>query len=150
MSTLETTQDQQRELRYVVVSAIVLASLLLVQIVGGMVRQAVSNEPSALERVETCLTERATPFENVVGDPVALSAERGALHTTVEGNGVTIALGGSERDARRVYDAYVSVAPSGAAGTTLDLHRRVVLLWDSPPTESQRAFVYLCTLDVQD
>jgi hypothetical protein len=150
VSALETSQRRHRELRYVVVSVIVLALLLLVQIAAGFVREAVSSEPSALERVETCLVERRRPFEPVEGDPVASSAERGALRVDVFGNHVTVALGGSERDAKRVYDAYVSVAPSGAVGTTLDLHRRVVFLWDTAPTAEQRDFMYLCTLDVQD
>jgi hypothetical protein len=150
VSVLETSQARRRELRYVLGSALVLLSLLVVQICAGLLREAVSDEPSALERVETCLVERKRPFESAESDPVASSAERGALRVDVFGNHVTVALGGSERDAKRVYDAYVSVAPSGIVGTTLDLHRRVVFLWDRAPTAEQRDFMYLCTLDVQD
>ena len=150
MSAHEIPGASNRELRYVVVSAIVLASLLVVQVCAGVVRQATSDEPSTLEKVETCLVERKRPFESAESDPVASSAERGALRVDVFGNHVTVALGGSERDAKRVYDAYVSVAPSGVVGTTLDLHRRVVLLWDKAPTGEQRDFMYLCTLDAQD
>ena len=127
-----------------------LVSLLIAQVCAGLVRTAFSDEPSTLERVQTCLVERSRPFEPVAGDPVASSAERGALRVDVFGNHVTVALGGSERDARRIYDAYVSVAPSGVVGTTLDLRRRVVFLWESPPTTEQRDFMYLCTLDAQD
>jgi hypothetical protein len=150
VSADEATRARGRECRYVVVSVVVLLSLLAVQVFAGVVRAAVTDEPSTLEKVETCLVERSRPFEPVAGDPVASSAERGALRVDVFGNHVTVALGGSERDAKRVYDAYVSVAPSGVEGTTLDLHRRVVFLWDSPPTAKQRDFMYLCTLDAQD
>jgi hypothetical protein len=150
VSALETARDRSRERRFVVVSAVVLASLLVVQVCAGLVRTAVTDEPSTLEKVETCLVERSRPFEPVARDPVASSAERGALRVDVFGNHVTVALGGSERDAKRVYEAYVSVAPSGVAGTTLELHRRVVFLWERPPTAEQRDFMYLCTLDAQD
>jgi hypothetical protein len=150
VSALDATRDPSRERRFVVVSTVVLLSLLVVQVCAGLVRTAVTDEPSTLGRVETCLVERSRPFEPVAGDPVASSAERGALRVDVFGNHVTVALGGSERDAKRVYDAYMSVAPSGVAGTTLDLHRRVVFLWDTPPTPEQRDFMYLCTLDAQD
>jgi hypothetical protein len=150
VSALAESPDPTRERRFVVVSTVVLLSLVVVQVCAGLVRTAVTDDPSTLERVETCLVERSRPFEPVTGDPVGSSAERGALRVDVFGNHVTAALGGSERDAERVYDAYVSVAPSGAAGTTLDLHRRVVFLWDTPPTPEQRDFMYLCTLDVQD
>ena len=150
MSVQEATQAGDRERRFVVVSSLVLASLLVAQVCAGLVRAAVSDQQSTLEMVQTCLVERSRPFEPVAGDPVASSAERGALRVDVFGNHVTVALGGSERDAKRIYDAYVSVAPSGVVGTTLDLHRRVVFLWDSPPTAEQRDFMYLCTLDAQD
>lgn len=123
------------------------ASLLFAQVVAGFVRV---DEPSFLEKLETCLTERATPFEEVSGDSVALSAKRGALRTTVDGNSVTVSLGDSESDAERVYDAYAAVAPADVVATRLDRRRKVVFLWDSEPTTAQRDFMYLCTLDAQE
>lgn len=128
---------------------VVAASVLAVQIVGGAVREAVSDEPSTLELVQTCLTERSTPFEAVVGDLIALSAERGTLRTSVEGNSVTVALGGSEKDAERVYDDYASVTSAAVTSALLDRRRKVVFLWEREPTSSQREFMYLCTLDAQ-
>jgi hypothetical protein len=67
----------------------------------------------------------------------------------VEGNAVTIALGGSERDARRVYESYVSVAEPDL-GARLERSRKVVFLWDAPPSSAQRDFVLLCTRDAQE
>ena len=130
------------------VGVLVVTIAISAQAVAGFVRQAVTDEPSALEKVETCLTERATRYEDANDDFIASSAGRGALRTTVGGNAVTVAIGESENDAKRVHDDYTAVMTSGAT-TLLDLHGRVVLLWDREPTEAQRAFIYLCTLDVQ-
>ena len=150
MSALGTVQPTRPERRWLRIGLLVVGVLLLAQLVGGVVRTAVSPGPSALQRVQTCLTERSISFETVRDDPVAQSAGHGALRTTVEGNRLTIALGSSERDARRVYADYTGVMSPQAASALLDLHRRVVFLWESAPTQSQKDFAYLCTLDVQD
>ena len=131
------------------VALAVVGAIVLAQVLGGLVREATTDEPSHLEKVETCLTERSTAFEPVVGDLIALSAARGALRTTVEGNPVTVALGGSESDAERVFDAYTSVGTADVA-SRLERRRKVVFLWDVPPSATQRDFMTLCTLDAQD
>ena len=150
MSSLEASTAQGAERRWALVGLAVAAALLVVQVLAGSAREALSDRPSIRELVETCLTERATPFEPVADDLIALSAERGALQTTIQGNRVTVALGGSEDDAKRVYDAYAAVATSGVVGTRLEQRRKVVLLWEQPPTEEQRNFMVLCTLDAQE
>lgn len=150
MSAIGAAEPTRAERRWLRIGIAVVGVVLLAQLVGGVVRTVVHPGSSALERVQTCLTERATPFETVTDDPVARSAGHGALRTTVEGNRLTIALGSSERDARRVYDDYTRVMSPEAAAALLDLHRRVMFLWASAPTQSQRDFGYLCTLDVQD
>jgi hypothetical protein len=137
------------EARYVVIAVAAVASLLVLQVLGGWIREATSDEPSFLELVQTCLTERDVPFSPVSEDFVALTADRGALRTTVEGNGLTIALGGSERDAQRVYESYAAVA-AGDVGARLERRRKVVFLWDEPPSVAQRDFAILCTLDAQN
>ena len=149
MTSLEASAAQGAERRWAFVGLAVASALLVLQVLAGSAREALTDQPSVRELVETCLTERATPFEPVTDDPLALSAERGALRTTVQGNRVTVALGGSEADARRVYDAYTAVAPS-AVETLLEQRRKVVLLWEQPPTEEQREFMGLCTLDAQE
>ena len=83
------------------------------QVLGGLVREATTDEASYLAKVQTCLTERSTSSKPVVGDVIALSAKRSALRTSIEGDPVTVALGGSEKDAKRVFDAYTSVAKRG-------------------------------------
>jgi hypothetical protein len=149
VSTLDRTTPTGAERRWLLVGLVAAFFLLVAQLVGGTVRTAVTHQPSALERVETCLRERSTPYEAVAGDPVAESAGHGTLRTTVQGNALTVALGSSESDAHRIYDDYTSVMTS-ADQSLLDLHRRVVFLWAKAPTQSQRDFAYLCTLDVQD
>jgi len=132
------------------VAIVLVASLLVAQVVAGVVREAVSDEASYLEKVQICLTERETPFEPAVGDIIALSAARGALRSSPEGNEVTVALGGSEKDAERLYRDYSAVAPDDVVRTRLERHRKVVFLWDREPSQAQREFMYLCTLDAQE
>ncbi len=130
-------------------STALVAALIAAQVVAGLVRVATTDEPSHLELVQTCLSERSIPFEPVVEDPVALSARRGALRTTVDGNAVTVALGDSERDAERVFDAYTAVGNADVP-SRLERRRKVVFLWDVPPSAPQRDFMTLCTLDAQN
>jgi hypothetical protein len=133
-----------------VLAGLALAAVIVaVQALAGLVQEATTDDPSHLELVQTCLTERSIPFEPAVGDPIALSAERGALRTSVEGNAVTVALGGSESDAGRLFDAYTAVG-SADVPARLERHRKVVLLWDVQPTAAQRDFMELCTLDARD
>lgn len=128
----------------------VVTAIAVAQVLGGLVREATTDEPSYLAKVQTCLTERSTPYEPVVEDAVALSAKRGALRTSIGGDAVTVALGGSEKDAERVFDAYTSVATADVVASRLERRRKVVFLWDSPPSAAQRAFMILCTLDAQE
>lgn len=138
---------RRAEWRWVLIGVISTAAVLCAQVLVGFLREP---EPSYLEKVQTCLTERATPFDQVVDDPIAVSAGRGALRTTVDGNTVTVALGSSEDDAERLYEAYTAVATADVVETLLDRRRKVVFLWNGPPTPAQREFMYLCTLDAQE
>lgn len=149
MSSLGIGDVRPAERRWTIIGVAIVGAILLVQVLGGLVREATTDEPSRLDMVQTCLRERATPYERVAADPVALSAERGAVRTSVQGNGVTVSLGGSEKDAERVYDAYTAVGTADVE-SRLELRRKVVFLWDEPPTAAQRAFMILCTLDAQD
>lgn len=149
MSTQAVRDLARAERRWVAIAVVAVALLAVVQIAGAVVREAVTDDPSRLELVQTCLTERSVPFEQVTSDPIALSTSRGALRTMVEGNPVTVVLAGSEDEARRVYENYVAVSPDEAL-PRLEQRRKVVFLWDSPPSPTQREFMYLCTLDAQE
>ena len=144
------TRDERLELRDVVVCAAIVASVLVAQVLAGWIREATSDDPTTLELVQICLTERDRPFEDVARDPIATSAGRGALVTDVDGNRVTVSLGSSESDAERIHSAYVAVAPDDVVATRLERNRKVVFLWENPPTTAQRDFMHLCTLDAQE
>lgn len=150
MSTSDHSRADRVELRFVLVGAAVVASLLAAQILAGWTRAVVSDEPSTLELVQTCLTERSRPYEAVDDDPIATGAGRGALRADIDGNRVTVALGSSERDAQRIYETYGLVAPADVVATRLEQNRKVVFLWEEPPTPEQHAFMVLCTLDAQE
>lgn len=147
MSAGEASESLRAERRWLVVGVVAVAVVIGAQLVAGLVREAVSNQPSYLERVQTCLTERKTPYGSAASDLVAQSAGRGALRTSVGGNGVTVALGSSEKEAKRIYDDYTSV---GSPGPRLEQNRKVVFLWDEEPTAAQHDFMVLCTLDAQE
>ena len=147
MSALETPGSARSERRWVIVGLVAVGLVIVGQLAGGAIREAVSPQPSYLEKVQTCLTERSTAYQAVTSDPIASSAHRGALRTSVGGNGVTVSLGGSEADAKRIYGDYASVA---APGPRLEQRRKVVFLWDQAPTADQDAFMVLCTLDAQE
>jgi hypothetical protein len=144
VSAVGLEDGRRAENRWLIGGLVAVALVFVGQLAGGLVR---ADEPSYLAKVETCLTERSTAFDAMVGDPVALSADRGALRTSVGGNGVTVALGGSESDARRIFGDYEAV---GSPGARLEQRRKVVFLWDQPPTGEQRDFMVLCTLDAQE
>jgi hypothetical protein len=145
-----TSNARRAELRWIVIGVAAVCAIAFAQVLGGLIREATTDELSYLAKVQTCLTERTTPYQSVVGDPVALSAQRGALRTSVGGNAVTVALGGSENDAERILDAYTSVATADAVASRLEQRRKVVFLWDDPPSAAQRDFMILCTLDAQE
>jgi hypothetical protein len=147
VSALETPETARTEWRWVIVGLVGAGLLIVGQFAGGAIHEAVSPRPSYLEKVQTCLTERSTAYEAVTSDPIASSAHRGALRTSVGGNGVTVALGGSEADAKRIYGDYASVA---APGPRLEQQRKVVFLWDQAPTADQHEFMVLCTRDAQE
>lgn len=147
MTTFESTGARQAEWRWVLIGVAAMTSLLCAQAVVGFLREP---EASHLKKVQTCLTERSTPYEPVSHDSVAASAGRGALVTTVDGNRVTVSLGGSERDAERVYRTYVAIAAADVVETRLERNRKVVFLWEAQPTVAQRDFMILCTLDAQE
>ena len=81
MTTFESNGARQAESRWVLIGVAAMKTLLCAQVVVGLLREP---EPSHLEKVQTCLTERSTPYEPVSADPVAASAGRGALVTTVD------------------------------------------------------------------
>ena len=71
MTTFESTSARQAERRWVLIGVAAMTSWLCAQVVVGLLREP---EPSYLEKLQTCLTERSTPYVPVIDDPVAASA----------------------------------------------------------------------------
>ena len=121
------SERSHAERRWIRIGVVVATALLCLQLAAGVVRRSVSDVPSRLELVQTCLVERSTPFASVSDDLIARSATRGSLRTRVDGNGLTIALAGSESEAQRLVDAYAMVASAEFVRTLVDRRRKVVL-----------------------
>ncbi len=122
---------------FVVVLALVVAALA-----SWVIQTAIWEDP-AFEETRRCLvSEKGVPVEPT-RDPVARSAELGALRTAIETNGVTISISSSEEGAERIVAAYTSVA--GDLGTRVELRGRTVYLWDAEPSPSQRQALFDCT-----
>jgi hypothetical protein len=118
------------------------AALVVAALVGWGVQAAVYEDP-AYEQTRRCLVAEKGAVVEPARDPIARSAELGALRTTVETNGVTISISSAEEGAERIVAAYRSVA--GDLGTRIERRGRTVYLWDGPPSPSQRQTLYDCT-----
>jgi hypothetical protein len=125
---------------------IAVAVLLLAQVGGWLVYSAVHEPTTALEETTRCLTrEKLLELAPAVGDPIAASADGGWLATRVEGNGVHVAIAGSESEAKRIVGLYRSVG--GALRGKLERREKVVYLWEGVSTPTQRQTMYDCHYD---
>lgn len=132
------------EWAYLRVGLLAVAVLLVAAVVGWRVDQAVRDEDAtALERMTICLRYEKDATIQTSVDPVARSADGGALRTVIETNAVTISIGGSPEAAGRVMSAYRTVAPE--LGRRLELRGRTVYLWERPPSPTQRQTLFDCT-----
>jgi hypothetical protein len=130
------------EWRYLRVGFLAVLALVVAALVSWGIQTAIWEDP-AFEETRRCLvTEKGIAVEPT-RDPIARSAELGALRTAIETNGVTISIASSEEAAERILAAYRSVA--GDLGTRLELRGRTVYLWDGEPSPSQRQTLFDCT-----
>ena len=94
------------EWRYLRIACAVVAVLVAAELVGWLVYRSRPHGPSALELMERCLRrEKLLSVEPVDDDPIASGARGGALATRVEGNGVHVAIAGSDAEAAQLADA---------------------------------------------
>ena len=117
-------------------------ALVVAALASWGIQTAVWEDP-AFEETRRCLvSEKGVPVEPT-RDPVARSAELGALRTAIETNGVTISIASSEEGAERIVAAYRAVG--GDLGTRVEQRGRTVYLWDGEPSPSQRQALFDCT-----
>ena len=76
-------------------------------------------------------------------DPIAQSAELGALRTVVETNGITVAVASGSKSAEKIIASYHAIA--GELEGRLEQRGRLVYLWDRPASPTQRQTMFDCT-----
>jgi hypothetical protein len=118
------------------------AALVLAALVGWGAHTIVYDDPGFQQMAKCLVNEKGARLETP-RDPIASSAELGALRTVVETNGVTASVAADASGARRIAEAYRSVA--GDLGERLELRGRTVYLWDRPPSPTQRQTMFDCT-----
>lgn len=118
------------------------AVLVLGALVGWGASTVTYDDP-AFQKMSKCLVNEKGATLETPRDPIASSAELGALRTVVETNGVTAAVAGNASKARRIADAYRSVG--GDLGERVELRGRTVYLWDRPPSPTQQQTMFDCT-----
>jgi hypothetical protein len=118
------------------------AALCVSALVGWAVYGVVHEDPGVVARIRTCLVAERGATVETPRDPIAESAELGAMRTTVETNGVTIAVARDGEGAERIAAAYRNVA--GELEGRLERRGRLVYLWDRPASPTQRQALYNC------
>ena len=119
------------------------AALCVAALVGWGVYSAVHDERPIVERITICLRAEKGVRVETPRDPIAASAELGALRTVIETNGVTIAIAKNRENADRILASYRRVAPDLEAGR-LERRGRLVYLWDRPASPTQRQALFDC------
>lgn len=116
--------------------------LVVAALVGWVVQTARYDDPGFRELRRCLVEERGAPVE-ATRDPIARSAELGALDTVIETNRVTVAVAGDQEQAERIASSYRSVADE--LGERLEVRGRTVYLWERPPSPTQRQALFNCT-----
>ena len=118
------------------------AALCLSALISWAVYSVVHEEPGAYAKVTRCLTEEKGLTLETPRDPIARSAELGAVRTFIETNGVTISVATDDASAERIVAAYQQVA--GDLEGRLEKRGRLVYIWDGPASPTQRQTLYDC------
>ncbi len=124
-------------------ATVFVAVVVLTDLAAWKVWELTRYRPTRLELTLRCLNnEKGATTVVPAADPLAASAGDGSVQTTIEGNGVTVALASTVEQAVKIADDYRAVA-SGLAGR-LERRDRVVYLWQSPSSPTQRQVMYDC------
>jgi hypothetical protein len=117
--------------------------LLIVLALAGWGVETATYEDRGYSELRRCLVDEKGAVVDETTDPIAETAELGALRTVIETNGVTVSVASSQERAERIAANYGSVG--GDLGERLELRGRTVFLWDRPPSPTQRQTLYDCT-----
>lgn len=116
--------------------------LVVAALVGWAVQTARYEDRGFVELRRCLVEEKGAPIAQT-RDPIALSAELGALDTVIETNRVTVSVAGDEKEAGRMAVNYRAVG--GELGERLELRGRTVYLWERAPSPTQRQALFDCT-----
>ena len=119
------------------------ALLTVAALVSWGIQTAVYTDPG-FERTRACLVNEKQATVQPTPDPIARSAELGALRTVIETNGVTVSVAASPAAAERLADAYRSVG-GDELGTRVERRGRTLYLWDRAPSPTHRQTLFDCT-----
>jgi hypothetical protein len=137
------SKPDRLEWLYLRIALGVVALIVVADVVGWKVHDIVHPPPTRLERTVVCLKDKRGVVAVVpAGDPLADSAGKGSLKTTIEGNDVTVALASSEEQAAKIERYYRAVA-DGLEGR-LERRDRTVYLWRFRSSPTQRQAMYDC------
>ena len=117
--------------------------LLVVAALVGWAIEAARYEDRGFQKLVSCLVEKEGATLAATHDPIARSAELGAVDTVIETNPVTISVAGDQEGAERIVSNYRAVG--GGLGPRLELRGRTVYLWGRAPSPTQRQAVFDCT-----
>lgn len=124
-------------LGFVAVGALVAAALI------GWAVQTARYEDPGFRELTRCLTDERGAPTTATRDPIARSAELGALDTVIETNPVTVSVAKNAKAAERIAADYRAVADD--LGTRLEVRGRTVYLWEREPSPTQRQALFNCT-----
>lgn len=137
-----TASSDPREWLYLRIALGAVALIVVAVLVGWKVNDIVHPRATRLELTVDCLTGRGVVPIVPTGDPLAESASAGALKATIEGNDVTVALAGSQKQAIKIEGYYRAVG--GDLEGRLERRDRSVYLWAFPSSPTQRQAMYDC------
>lgn len=124
-------------------AGLVTVGVLVVAALVGWAVQTARYEDTGFRELGRCLVEeKGAPIARTY-DPIALSAELGALDTVIETNRVTVSVSGDEKEAERIAANYRAVG--GELGERLEVRGRTVYLWERAPSPTQRQALFDCT-----
>jgi len=130
------------EWRYLRGGLLAVAALVAAALLGWGIESARYVDRAFAETRRCLVDEKGAPVQPT-RDPVARSADLGALDTVIETNRVTVSVSSNADRAERVVSAYRSVG--GELGRRLELRGRTVYLWERPPSPTQRQALFDCT-----
>ena len=118
-------------------------AVLIVAALVGWAVESVRYEDRGFQELRRCLVDEKGAAVAATRDPIARSADLGALDTVIETNPVTVSVSSTAEKAERIVALYKEVG--GDLGTRVELRGRTVYLFEAPPSPTQRQALFDCT-----